>query len=305
MYHWNFTVTAANATAGAAYTNNGQTFTVIDTAIGATTLITHGTGTPSSTGHLTLISGVGDATIIFSAAVLEVLPNNTLRFQAPLIDFATEVGLSGQDHEKFPAPDAQPRWDWLLIWFISLLANQSSYEEPTQYRDGTIWFDLNTLVLKIWRSSLENISGSWLSVATSIELESIASTPVTLSAWYTSTNSKLSGAAPVTTFGGYVTSISATEIPVPVTLQGEIDLVKTRPFVYVTSTRRVLAPGTDTTATSLDITSTQLIDPRSCEYYTATTIKLLNGVTLVAGDRFTVVIQNILPANFSIPDVVI
>ena len=284
MYHYTFTVTAANATAGAVYSNNGSSFTVQDTAVGATTLITNGTGAPESSGYLTLVSGSGDATITFSAAVLLVLPNNTLRFPAPLIDFATEVGLSGQDHERFPYPDAQPRWDWLLMWFMSLLANQSSYEEPTQYRDGTIWFDMNTMTLKIWRSSLENISGSWISLASSIELETIAGIPVTLSAWYTSTNGKLSGAAPVTTFGGYVVSASATEIPVPVTLQGEIDLIKTRPFVFINGL---------------------LVDPRNCEYFTATTIKLLNLVQLVQDDKFTVVIQNIMPANFSIPDVVI
>jgi hypothetical protein len=213
-----------------------------------------------------------------------MLPDNRLRFPAPLIDFASDVGLSGQDHERFPYPDAQPRWDWLLLWYISLLANQSSYDEPTQYRDGTLWFDLNDLTLKIWRSSLENITGSWMSLASVIELETITTIPVTLSAWYTSTNSKLSGAAPVTTFGGYVASTSATEIPVPVTLQGEIDLIKTRPFVYINGL---------------------LIDPRNCEYYTATTIKLLNSTTLVKDDTFTVVIMNILPNNFSIPDVVI
>jgi hypothetical protein len=213
-----------------------------------------------------------------------MLPDNRLRFPAPLIDFADDVGLSGQDHEKFPYPDAQPRWDWMLIWYMSLLANQSSYEEPTQYRDGTIWFDLNTLTLKVWRSSLEEVTGSWMSLASSIELETIATVPITLSTWYTSTNSKLSGAAPHITFGGHVVSATATEIPVPVTLQGEIDLVKTRPFIYINGL---------------------LIDPRNCEYYTAATIKLVNGIELVEGDRFTVVIENILPANFSIPDVVI
>jgi hypothetical protein len=213
-----------------------------------------------------------------------MLPDNTLRFPAPLIDFATEVGLSGQDHEKFPYPDAQPRWDWMLLWYISLLSNQSSYTEPTQYRDGTLWFDLNTLTLKIWRSSLENISGSWMSISSSIELETVATVPVTLGAWYTSTNSKLTGAAPVITFGGYVTSASATEIPIPVTLQGEIDLIKTRPFVYINGL---------------------LIDPRNCEYYTATTIKLLNGITLVEDDKFSVVVSNVIPANFYIPDIVI
>jgi hypothetical protein len=212
------------------------------------------------------------------------IPDNRLRFPAPLIDFATEVGLTGQDHEHFPYPDAQPRWDWMLMWYISLLANQASYEEPTQYRDGTLWFDLNTLTLKIWRSSLENITGSWMSLGSVIDLETVAGVPVKLSDWYTSTNNKLSGGSPQITFSGAVTSDTATEIPVPVTLQGNIDIFKTRPFVYINGI---------------------LVDPRQSEYYTATTINLISPVQLVKNDKFTVVIMNILPANFSIPDVVV
>ncbi|MCK9557034.1 MAG: hypothetical protein M0R50_03205 [Candidatus Cloacimonetes bacterium] len=284
MYHYNFTINTASAAAGAIYSNNGQTFTVVESVVNGTILVTHGSGVPSSSGTLTLISGSGTDSIIFSSTVNLLLPDNRLRFTAPLIDFANDVGLSGQDHEKFPAPDAQPRYDWLLMWYISLLANQSSYDEPTQYRDGTFWFDLNTLTIKLWRSSLESISGSWMSLASSISLEVVSGVPLMLDTWYASASAKLTGSAPVITFGGYVTLAEATEIPVPVTLQGEIDLNKTRPFVYINGI---------------------LVDPRNCEYYTATTIKLLNDVVLVANDRFTVVIQNILPANFSIPDVVI
>jgi len=41
-----FTTSSANATAGATYTNNSQTFTVVSTISGGTTLITTGTGSP-------------------------------------------------------------------------------------------------------------------------------------------------------------------------------------------------------------------------------------------------------------------
>lgn len=64
-----FTVTSANATAGATYTNNGQTFTVVTTISGATALITTGTGVPAASGTLTKASGTGDSTITFSAYV--------------------------------------------------------------------------------------------------------------------------------------------------------------------------------------------------------------------------------------------
>lgn len=65
--NYTFTVTSANATAGATYTNNGQTFTVINTISGATTLQTNGTGAPAASGTLTNASGTGDSTITFSA----------------------------------------------------------------------------------------------------------------------------------------------------------------------------------------------------------------------------------------------
>jgi hypothetical protein len=64
---YTFTVTSANATAGATYTNNGQTFTVLETIAAGTTLQATGSGDPSSSGTLTKITGTGDATIAFSA----------------------------------------------------------------------------------------------------------------------------------------------------------------------------------------------------------------------------------------------
>jgi hypothetical protein len=66
---YTFTVTSANATAGATYTNNSQTFTVMNTISGGTTLIADGTGAPTSSGTLTKATGIGDATITFSAVV--------------------------------------------------------------------------------------------------------------------------------------------------------------------------------------------------------------------------------------------
>lgn len=71
---YTFTVTSANATAGALYANNGQTFTVTTTISGATTLVTTGPGLPSASGTLTKVSGTGDPTITFSTYVLSATP---------------------------------------------------------------------------------------------------------------------------------------------------------------------------------------------------------------------------------------
>ncbi len=67
LNQYTFTVTAANATAGATYTNNSQTFTVLSTIVAGTTLLASGTGAPLASGTLTKVTGTGDATITFSA----------------------------------------------------------------------------------------------------------------------------------------------------------------------------------------------------------------------------------------------
>jgi len=73
LNQYTFTVTSANATAGAVYSNNGKTFTVESTIASATTLLALGTGAPLPSGTLTKVTGTGDATITFSA-VSRLLP---------------------------------------------------------------------------------------------------------------------------------------------------------------------------------------------------------------------------------------
>lgn len=62
-----FTITAGDATEDATYTNNSQTFTVVSTIDGGTTLVCTFTGNPEASGTLTKATGTGDTTITFSA----------------------------------------------------------------------------------------------------------------------------------------------------------------------------------------------------------------------------------------------
>ncbi len=67
---YKFTVTAVTTapTAGATYTNNGFTYTIIaDVKAAGTTVAAAGNGAPSASGTLTKASGTGDATITYSA----------------------------------------------------------------------------------------------------------------------------------------------------------------------------------------------------------------------------------------------
>lgn len=64
---YTFTVSSANATVGAVYTNGSQNFTVTSTIVAGTTLVCTGVADPQASGTLALVSGTGDATITFSA----------------------------------------------------------------------------------------------------------------------------------------------------------------------------------------------------------------------------------------------
>lgn len=81
---YTFTVTSANATVGATYTNNTQTFTVIGTIAAGTTLVCNGTGAPTASGTLTKASGTGDATITFSASTNALPTSQVIVFSSAL-----------------------------------------------------------------------------------------------------------------------------------------------------------------------------------------------------------------------------
>jgi hypothetical protein len=62
-----FIVSGANATVGATYTNNGNTYTVLKTVTSSNIVWLSGSASPTSSGTLTKASGTGDSTISFSA----------------------------------------------------------------------------------------------------------------------------------------------------------------------------------------------------------------------------------------------
>lgn len=82
-----FTITSGNATAGATYTNNSVTFTVVETIASQTTLVTTASSAPTASGTLTKATGTGDASITFSA-----FSQNGLHYSTPAT--ATNSALS-------------------------------------------------------------------------------------------------------------------------------------------------------------------------------------------------------------------
>ena len=62
-----FLIASSSVTAGATYSNNSVTFTVDQTIASQTILYANGSGAPSASGTLTLVSGTGPGTIAFTA----------------------------------------------------------------------------------------------------------------------------------------------------------------------------------------------------------------------------------------------
>jgi hypothetical protein len=209
-------------------------------------------------------------------------PDCRIRFPAAAIDFASMVGITGQAHDGYPAPGDQPRFDWLRLFLIGLLANQASYNIPTEHREGSLWFNLNTLELEIQRN------GSFVPLAQVVRLDTDANgQPITLAQWYAAAMPVVNSLGPVATFSGSCHTPNTTSIPIPVLLQAAANQ-NTHAMVYINGL---------------------LVDPRNCVYVgspgRAASITLANGVLLGNGDRFTVVIMNMTPSLFHTPDVVI
>jgi hypothetical protein len=191
------------------------------------------------------------------------LPDNRLRFPAVKIDFTNDIGVTGQDHDTVPNPGTA-RYDHILMWFIGLLSNQSSFSEPTQYRDGTLWFDLNVNILKVYNN------GTWSSLS---EIISLAD-GVTLQQWYDQLSVYLETFGPEITFSGAITS-NTNSITIPESLRGYVTS-NTKCYLYVNGL---------------------LKDPRSVQIQN-TSILRFTEFTLVNGDEFTAILKQVSSPYF-------
>lgn len=200
------------------------------------------------------------------------LPDNRIRLPATKIDFTSDVGLTGQDHDSYPPPQGQARFDHMRMFLIGLLAQQSSYTEPVQKREGTAWFDLNELALKIF------YNGSWHPYSDAIQIEG-----QTLSDWGAEVSNAIAGTYPDVVFFGECTVSGLDQINIPAALQSQI-YSDSRAFITVTSA----------------VGDTSVVDPREVQFVGSpnpTTLVLTNN-ELDNQDRFAVVIRRIPNSSF-------
>lgn len=207
-----------------------------------------------------------------------MLPDNRIRFSSTKIDFDTEVGNLGQDIDNYPAPGSQARFDWMRMVILGLLSNQSSLNEPTQKRDGTIWFDLNTMSFKVWTNDQWNL----LSVAIPLTVDT-DNNVVTLQDWFADVSSAIAGLSQELSFSGSCSANNINTITIPESLRNSL-YGDSRPIVYINGL---------------------LIDPRNTRLDSVeipTAIRLTNEF-LNSGDRFSVFIKRIPNESFLIPTV--
>jgi hypothetical protein len=212
--------------------------------------------------------------------------DNRLRLPPPKIDFEDDVGTTGQDHDTFPAPKTQPRYDWMRMYLIALLSHQSSEDDPSQKRVGTTWMQriADSIKLKFWDGD------AFQHIANAIVLEETGSGEssadvLTLAEWFIIAQAKLDQIQSKPTWSGSSISDGVTEITVPESVQSVIEDVVDllRPLVYINGI---------------------LVDPRNSEFAAGcvTTVSLLNGVEIDEGDRFTVIVEKFDPF---VPDEVV
>lgn len=215
------------------------------------------------------------------------LPDNRIRLPSPKIDFDAEVGTTGQRHDTYPAPQEQARFDHLRMYLIGLLSQQSSYEPPDatasselgQYRDGTPWFDLNELTLKI------RYNNEWrpLSEVISVRQDETGGSVMSLSQLADTVLQTLPNITPDIVYNGVCTNNNVSVIPIPAELRTYIG-PSSRALVYVNGL---------------------LLDPRNTALQPLSDPAQINlvGTALSSGDTFTVNIRYVPAETFYTPTV--
>ena len=156
-----------------------------------------------------------------------MIQDNRIRFTSSLIDFINDVGTTGQNHDNYPSPGQQARFDHLRMFLIGLLSSQSSENEPNEYREGTWWFDLTNNTIKI-RSN-----NNWVQASKVIQLGlDINDQPITLQDWYDAIAINIQSVQSDIFFYTKIVSNNLTLLPIPSLLQSKV-IPGSKAFVHI------------------------------------------------------------------------
>ena len=165
--------------------------------------------------------------------------DNRIRFSTSAIDFQNDVGLTQQQHDTYPSPNTQARYDWMRMYLIGLLSNQSSCDQPSQYRPGTMWYQMDCPNTgNGYFKAYDCVADTFSDLSNHIRAFTGPSGDVNLANFITSTRTSLGSITDSTgalnveiLLYGSVTSVATNEIIIPAELQVKLgsDYI---PFVY-------------------------------------------------------------------------
>lgn len=181
---------------------------------------------------------------------------------------------TGQDHDSYPSPGQQARYDWLRSYLIGLLSSQSSADAPSQYREGTVWFDLTAMAFKAYRN------GSWVHItdAISANRQNAAEDSQSLSDWIDDVSDRLHSVKAEILFSGTCSNSDVTQIPIPESIR-----TTTAGVSVIDSSSRAI----------VWVNGVQL-NPNHCTIQgSGTQVVVTSDDALQSGDRFTVSIRSI------------
>lgn len=198
--------------------------------------------------------------------------DNRLRLPPSKIDFNDDVGITGQDHDDYPSP-SQARYDWMRMYLIGLLANQSSHDRPSQFRTGTLWYDRNINAFRYYEDAGLGATPSLLSKAIPLTDGADSDTVLTLDEWYAIVQSKITNIYPKATWSGSAAA-ATTSLTVPDSIFTEIQnyINYIRPVVYINGI---------------------MVDPRNSRWSSGlpVVVELIDGASISKHDRYTVITE--------------
>jgi hypothetical protein len=152
------------------------------------------------------------------------IPDYRIRFPSAKIDFDEDVhggSPGGQDVDDFPQPGTQARYDWIRLTIIGLLANQSSVEEPLNYKIGSLWHNLNDGFFKYFDGE------DWAELTKAIRIGE-----TNLEEWSELVNETVGKVTEAASFTGVAESNNITEIDIPDSAMAAASYNNNHPVLY-------------------------------------------------------------------------
>jgi len=196
------------------------------------------------------------------------IPDYRIRFPSAKIDFDEDVhggSPDGQDVNDFPEP-GQARYDWMRMVVIGLLANQSSEEEPLNFKIGSLWFNLNDEFFKYFDGN------DWAELANAIRIGE-----TNLKEWSELVDETVGKVTEAASFTGVADVNNITEIDIPDSALAAASYDNNHPILY----KNDLLIDPRLTAFNLDKNKVLLLDNEA------------GSVDLRRNDRYTIIIQRL------------